>query len=312
MEELSPFQRALSARRGRYNAQFRQARSLDAQEFLAHLRDAVGPVVDACDAGDADPVPVTDALVDLSVALGGRRQLDGLWPLLLSLVRFVGTAPRRVPVALANALHHLTVSPAGRPADWISTVVSLAEQTDEVDELLDAGAVAAWRCGLAQLRHSALDTAARLRPELVRLALGESSTVDMTRLARDPWFDPGGVDPVALRVVRRVGAFRGFGGVFARPPVVSTSGGHWYASDGVRSWRVYADRFGLAYRRVEALPAPGGSGYLSLSGGRITDPATDEVLDVPELVDATSWASSGATLAATTPWTHGILFVART
>jgi hypothetical protein len=40
--------------------------------------------------------------------------------------------------------------------------------------------------------------------------------------------------------------------------------------------------------------------------------STGAALELPELADATSWASFGGTLAATTPWTHGILFVART
>jgi hypothetical protein len=310
MEELSPFQGALVARRDRYNAQFRLARTLDAQGFLAHLRDAVGPVVDA---SGGEPVPVTDALVELSVALASRRQPDGFWPLLRSLSRFVGMEPRRVPVSLANALHHLGASPTGRPASWIDTVVTLAGQLDDVAELLEAGAVAAWRCGLAQLRGPAVESAGKLRPEVLRVALGVESTVDFERLAGDPWFDPGSASsPVALRVVRRVGEFRGFGGVFARPPLVSTSDGRWYAVDGEDVWQVFADRFSVGYRRVASLPDPdGGSDGMTLAAGRVTDEATGQVLDVPELAEASSWASSNGTLAATTPWTHGIVFVAR-
>lgn len=295
MEGLSPFHRALRERRDRYNAQFRLARSLDATEFLAHLRDAVGPVVDAA-GGDA--VAVADALVDLSVALAGRREV---WPLLRAVAPFVGAAPRRVPVSLANALYHLGSAPSGRPAEWVEAMVAVAGRAHDVEELLDAGAVAAWRCGLARLRSSAVQVARRLRPELLAVALG-SSTVDLD----SPWSGPS----AGLRVVSRVGAFRGFGGVFARPPMVSTSDGSWYASDGVDAWRVYADRFGFGYQRVVSVPSPGPNDGLLLDGGRVVDPVGGRVLEVPELAEAASWASFGGTLAATTPWTHAIVFVA--
>jgi len=299
LEELSPFHRALSVRRDRYNAQFRLARSLDAAQFLAHLRELVGPVVDAA---GGDPVPVTDALVDLSIALAGRTDV---WPLLHAVAPFVGAAPRRVPVSLANALHHLGSAPSGRPRKWIKTMIELAERARGVDELLDAGAVAAWRCGLAALRGSAVEPATRLRPELLAIAMG-SSTVDSAALA-DPWFDP---DAAGLRVVARVGAFRGFGGVFRIPPGVSTSDGAWYATDWSGAWRVYADRFGFGFRRVSAMPEPGPNDGLVLENGRVVDPVGGQVLDVPELAEPTSWASCGRVLAATTSWTHAIVFVA--
>jgi hypothetical protein len=117
-----------------------------------------------------------------------------------------------------------------------------------------------------------------------------------------------------LLLARRVGGFRGFGGAFRRPPMVSTSDGNWYASDGDDVWRVHADRFGVSFGRATAMPPrPGEVGPLVLkSGGIVHDTATGAALELPELAGATSWASAGGTLAATTPWTHGILFVART
>jgi hypothetical protein len=252
------------------------------------------------DAAGGDPVAVTDALVDLSVAQAGRWEA---WPLLRVVAPFVGAAPQRVPVSLANALHHLGSAPAGRPAEWIEAMTAIAGRAHDVDELLGAGAVAAWRCGLARLRESALEVAGRLRPELLAIAVGSADVAGLG----DPWFDP---EATGLRVVARVGAFRGFGGVFARPPVVSTSDGAWFASDGVDAWQVYADRFGFGYRRLGALPEPRANDGLVLERGRVLDAAHERVLEVPELAEATSWASCGGTLAATTPWTHAIVFVA--
>ncbi|HYQ62667.1 hypothetical protein [Actinophytocola sp.] len=319
----SRFHTVLASRRERYNQQFRlarhHARGLDPAEFLAHLREVVGPIVDAV-AGD--PEPVCDALVELSLALAQRGRLgsagavtDGLRRLLPAIPALLAAEPRRLPVAVVNALHHLEVSPTGDPAGWLDTMLALGQHVTGVSEFLDAGAVAAWRRGLAQLRDAALATAARLPGELVRVALGTTSTVDVSRLAADPWLDPSpGERAEALLLVRRVGGFRGFGGTFRRPPTVSTSAGRWYASDGADAWRVQADRFGVHLGRVAGIPAErGDAGPLVLkAGGIVYDTSTGATLELPELADATSWAGAGGTLAATTPWTHGILFVART
>jgi hypothetical protein len=324
---LSPFHATLAARRERYNQQFRLARhhmrGLDPAAFLTHLREVVGPVVDAVDGVRGDPEPVCDALVELSLALAARGRLgasgavaDALRRLLPAIPGLVAAAPRRLPVAVVNAVHHLEVSPTGDPAGWLGTMLELGGRTTSVAEFLDAGAVAAWRRGLAQLRTSALARAAHLPPALVAVALGTPAEVDLGRLAADPWLDPAfsGRDSAVLLLARRVGGFRGFGGTFRRPPTVSTSDGRWYASDGDDVWRVYADRFGVSLARVPAPPGgPGEVGPLVLeAGGVVTDTASGAVLSLPELADATSWASAGGTLAATTPWTHGILFVART
>jgi hypothetical protein len=324
VETLSPFHTVLAARRERYNQQFRLARhhtkGLDPQEFLAHLRDVVGPIVDAV---RHDPEPVCDALVELSLALAARGRLGSSGAVTAGLRRFlpavpglVAAEPRRLPLAVVNALHHLDVSPTGDPDGWLDTMLELSLRAANVSELLDAGAVAAWRRGLAQLRTSALETAARLPTPLVRIALGTASTVDLARLATDPWLDPAlsERDSSVLLLARRVGGFRGFGGTFRRPPAVSTSDGRWYATDGEDAWRVFADRFGVSLGRVASLPAePGDVGPLVLkAGGVVVDTTTGASLELPELSDATSWASAGGTLAATTPWTHGILFVART
>ena len=319
----SRFHTVLASRRERYNQQFRlarhHARGLDPAEFLAHLREVVGPIVDAV-AGD--PEPVCDALVELSLALAQRGRLgsagavtDGLRRLLPAIPALLAAEPRRLPVAVVNALHHLEVSPTGDPAGWLDTMLALGQHVTGVSEFLDAGAVAAWRRGLAQLRDAALATAARLPGELVRVALGTTSTVDVSRLAADPWLDPSpGERAEALLLVRRVGGFRGFGGTFRRPPTVSTSAGRWYASDGADAWRMQADRFGVHLGRVAGIPAErGDAGPLVLkAGGIVYDTSTGATLELPELADATSWAGAGGTLAATTPWTHGILFVART
>lgn len=329
--EVSGFQKALAAHRERYNAQFRHARltarQLDADAVLTHLRTLAGPAVDAATAAGGDPLAVTDALVDLSYALATRGKLGiagrppapevslGFGSALPTLGRFVAEQPRRVASAVLNALHHLQEAETGHPDGWVQTVLTLADRVPSAAELLDAGVVAAWRCGLARLRASALDVATRVDPAVLAIALGARGSLPddlVGQLEADPWLDPAsaGRSP-RLLVVRRVGAFRGFGGAFATPPTVSHVDGQWYASDGTGCWQVHADRFGAALTRVAERPDPGEPGSpLRLDPGRVV--AGEHALDLAELAEPTSWCAAGDTLAATTALTHSVLFVART
>ncbi|GLZ36762.1 hypothetical protein [Actinokineospora sp. NBRC 105648] len=312
MATLTPFQRALAAGRDRYNARYRQARRRDPAAFLAHLRDRVGPVVDAAGV-EADPVPLTDVLVELSLQVGELDRAEAGFALLRELAPFAGVAPRRVPAAVLNALRHLADSPTGDPVAWSATVVELAARIParDPDTLLAAGGVAAWRHGLARLRPSALARAAALRPDLLGIALGTTSTVDLSALAADPWASPAAAGRPRLQVVRRVGAFTGFGGAFRRPPLIHAAEGRWYATVDEQTWEITTDRFGHALRRVAEAPTGPATGDLTLRpGGRVVDGR--DALDVPELATATSVAAVGATLAATTTFSHSIVFVART
>lgn len=330
--ESTGFHKALAEHRERYNAQFRQARltarQLDAEAMLTHLRTFAGPVVDAAAAAGGDPLAVTDALVDLSYALAVRGKLGvagrapapevslGFGWALPALGRFVAEQPRRVASAVLNAVHHLQDADTGRPADWVQSMLALAGEVTSAPELLDAGVVAAWRSGLARLRASALDVAARVDPAVLAMVLGVTGSVPddlLGRLKADPWLNPGAAaQPVRLLVVRRVGAFRGFGGVFATPPTVSYVDGQWFASDGTGCWQLHADRFGAALTRIAERPQAGPSeSALRLAGGQVVDGSATP-LDLAELAEPTSWCAAGDTLAATTRRTHSVLFVART
>ncbi|WP_258903824.1 hypothetical protein [Actinokineospora sp. UTMC 2448] len=318
VEGLTPFQRALEARREQYNARFRMARhrnrSLSPADVLAHLHTRVGPVVAAA---GGDPVEVTDALVELSFAAAERDALSSpVFDVLPALAGFVGAAPRRVPAAVLNAALHLADADL---AGWLRTLGTLGRliAPSAPDRLLAAGAVAAWRHGLARLRASALAAAAELAPDLRAVALGVSSPVSdaaLAALAADPWAEPNARGAVAVRAVRRVGAFTGFGGRFRRPPVVHAVGGRWFAVAD-QTWELVADRFGAALLPVPGLP-PGPPGVPELSlrpGGLVVDDAgPGGALALPELASATSVAGHGGTLAVTTAYSHAVVFVART
>ncbi|WP_143218913.1 hypothetical protein [Actinokineospora bangkokensis] len=324
---MTPFQLALSKGRDRYNTRFALARyrsrDLSAADFLAHLRDRVGPVVDAAGV-DADPVPLTDALVELSLRLAERGWLAEGTPTALafaalpSVARAAGAAPDRVPAALLTAARHVAAAPVGDVAGWLAAVAEVAAVVPpaEVDLLLGAAAVAAWRHGVALLRRSAVDTMRALPTEVLVRALGSPVSADgVDRMAADPWAAPVGGEP-GLLLRGRVGAFTGFGGQFPRPPVVRAVGGRWYAESAGAAWEVAADRYGWDLRQVAAVPEPDGTAVPPVSpvrlgaAGEVTD-GRGGVLRLPELADATSVAGVGDTLAITTRYSHRIVFVGR-
>jgi hypothetical protein len=331
---------ALVARRGRYNALFADARrawpALDPDHFAAHLRGTVAPIVDAVAAhAPAQAEATADALYRLSLPLVAQAFLGpqsrypaltaGWHDLLVRLAPRVAEAPRRFAGAVTNALHQLALTPGARPADWTEAVAALSPRADGVDELLRAAQVAAWRAGLAHYRLSALEVCRTLPPRLAAHALGAPDRgrtpaeleATLARLRDDPWLDPAEAPtrrrepPRRLQLVRRVGAFRGFGGSFIAPPTVTAPSEQFVVTDGEGHWRLAADRFGATLHRTAAPPIGPGVADPPLRldrHGRVTH--GQQSATFPDLAGSHSSAADRTTLAATTPLSHAVFLVA--
>lgn len=324
----------LEARRDRYNALFAEARQrrprLAPAAFADVLRVTVAPLAAAVAAAAPERLtPAVDALYELALDLTGQDLLgpgarnphlvNGWGTLLPGLARFVAEAPRGVGGAISNALYNLAATPGARPAEWSGLMLRLAEVSPDAAALLTAGQVAAWRAGMAHYRAGALAVSRTLPPTLVRVALGLPAAPDpveklIEALAADPWLDLAQrhVPPSArqLRVVARVGAFRGFGGEFLRPPIVEAAGEHLLVSDGEAAWLLVADRFGATLHRrtgvsTTALRAP----FALAKDGTVK--AEGQSVRFAELAGATSHAATPHTLAVTTALSHAVTLVAR-
>jgi hypothetical protein len=223
--------------------------------------------------------------------------------------------------SITNALYKFGLVPGSRPADWIRIMLSLGQREAQLQPLLDAGRVAAWRCGMAQYRRQALDLCDGLDDQTVRIALDVPAEVTepvggiVTRLRTNPWAGIGaGPGDASLQVMRSVGGFRGFGGPFIRPPYVSSAAGHILAGDGEQWWTVYADCFGTALVR-------GGSGILP-PAERATSPfhldANGSVQSgsrrarFEQLHDILAVAETDHTLAVSVAYSHRIFLIAGT
>jgi hypothetical protein len=341
------FAAALADRRTRFNALFAEARrfrpSLDLAIFQDHLKSTVAPIVErAAEHAPAQAGAVTAALYELSLDLVGQEFLGmrsrypalvaGWQRLLPALAAHVAAEPRRVPGAITNALYHLSTTPQAQPQLWMDSVLGLAAAGAETETLLAAAQAAAWRAGLAHYRQGAIDLCRRLPPRLAAMALGlpASAIADATaeagperleralaRLRDDPWLDPaeawGEAAPKRrLQLVRRVGAFRGFGGLFMAPPTVTCPAGQFVVSDGADQWLLCADRFGATLHRTTAAttgPARMAEPFYRLdSRGKVTRGKHNAVF--PELAGSQSSAADEATLAVTTALSHAVFLIA--
>lgn len=325
---------ALRVARPELNARFGHARrrmpGLDGEAFGAFVVAAIGPIVDAAAALARDRAgEVAYAAYDVALELVGQRLAGGgardprvgaAWSRLLAAVPgHVLVDPPRVALAAANALVQLAGTPGARPEAWGAEMIRIAPQAAALGAWLAAGQVLAWRAGLAHYRASALALLARLPASLaaaiLSLPAGADPAAVIARLTADPWFDPA--RPASgVRVVARVGGFRGLGGLFVVPPRVS-GGAQLVVGSGDEGWVLCADACGASFHRASdgelaaAHAADGGAALpagVALVGNTIEHAGGTIALPVRGAI--TSVARVGSTLALTGADTHAVVLVA--
>ena len=315
----------LRASRGELNARFAMARrrlpALDGAAFGQFLVDAVGPLCDAVPSRDV--AAVAHAAYDVALELCGQRlagagardgRVGAAWSaLLVPAAAHIAAAPEATLSAAANALVQLAAAPGARPEAWAEVMGTIAARAASIEEWLTAGQVAAWRAGLAHYRAGALEAADRLPPALALELVGAGGAwADVrARLRADPWHDPARPQS-ETRVVARVGAFRGFGGLFPVPPSVAGGGECFLVESDGDAWILFADACGATFHRAgeEDLraAAAGGARAPGWRGHRIE--VGGQAIDLPVRGEVTSAALAASTLALTTSHSHSVLLVA--
>jgi hypothetical protein len=315
------FAAVLKSARTEFNARFAQAQrnypALDAAAFAEFLETTADPLVRAVATAQPDAAADTArAAYDAALTLAGRQlaglharthSIDDAWrKVLCAAAPIVAVAPERLISAVSNAVHNLAATPETRTADWIASLQTLAPRAGNADTLLQLGQVLAWRCGMAHYRNAALDTAGRLPAPLALAAVGAPETADWptenTRLRANPWYVPGNTAPLH-GFVMETGRFRGFGGLFAKPPRVIAGNDGIAVYSGDEAWRLHADAFGATFLRI----APDGTRASPQTKSRrpagIALPAW--------LGNPTSVAETDTTIAVTGETTHSVLLFAR-
>jgi len=325
-----PLADALRRNRQIFNAKFAAATKaetpIDAAEFHRHLAHTLDPIVRSVSTEFAERTDLlVDALYDLSLDLFRQGLLgpkaryapvaDAWQSLLPRIPKLLAREPARVAGSITNALYNLARTPGTRPKDWLTNDFSLCQS---VGEFLDYGLILAWRCGMPQYRQSALEKAKSLNPRLAANALGlpanttpERLTDTVRVLATNPWVFPQNALRNAkrqLQIVATAGAFRGFTGPFLTPPTIASIAGDMVATDGTATWKLHADIYNSMLLRCDATAAKPAADLARIEpDGTLHWQGLERTF--PELVRATSIASTGDTVVITISTSHHLFLV---
>lgn len=339
------FTAILKSGREEFNAQYALAKkqfpALEAESFSNFLRSTLDPLVVRVHSTNPEAaVAVAQAGYEVGLELVAQRLVGAqarhpwiqqLWDEVLpGAEQHVTAAPREVIGALSNAAHQLGTVPGARPQDWLGILTRLAPLAESPETFLKAGQVAAWRCGLAHYRESALAVADLLPPALALAALtvperqgdetGSSQTAGEAvaiwpeirqRLQEGRWTrglgnngrgGHGQLEPSTPRLMRRTGSFSGFGGLFPEPPRLVVAQDQIYVRSGAEGWLLTADAFGATFHR--ATPE-------ELAATRPQIPQVPAGVEVPQDIGpVTSVARLDHTVAITGALTHAVLLYA--
>ena len=250
---------ALRERRDYFNARFESARHaaqrLNADALFDFIRQAIAPLVLAVDAQTPARVP---AVVDAGFAVGLSLVSAGIWPssprigllkraystTFCALSQAIAVDPQRLLPRLSNAL----LTPGLNAELWLACMEGIASALSSPAQVLDAGIVCAWRCGLAHYRDAAL-TRVELLPNAALWALFAPIQGDVSALKAalhaQRWYR---ADAPLLpnQIAARVGAFVGLGGLFSAPPIVCSDGVDLYVRSAAAQWLLIADAYGMS------------------------------------------------------------------
>lgn len=328
MADLSPaLISVLRSARAELNQEFAQVKraypALDGPLVLAFVARCLDPVVRAVHAIAPERVPdVVRAGYALALDLIAQRAtarspaLERCFVEVLPLLAaHVAAEPERVLGALANAVYNLELAGA-RCEAWQHWLAELGPRCETVEQLLALGSVCAWRAGLAHYRSGALEQVSRLPAAIRCAALGGSDGTDLdalrAALARDPWYAPD-VSP-GLRVAAQVGSFRGFGGLFTRPPEVRALGEQLLVTSGEEAWLLYADPFGATLHRATSQELAASVRHTARPPQLVLDQnmlvGHGVRLALPLAGQVTSLVATRSTLALTSAFSHAVVLVA--
>lgn len=161
--------------------------------------------------------------------------------------------PKQNMHRLVSALKSIQNEKSTNIVMWISLMSEIALATEYSDIFYKGIFVAAWRCGAALYRESALHTLGTL-PENITAAIfgvkGKSSTEVAAFLLANP-LQPA--DSLVSHpknktelVKRFIGDFSGFGGQFITPPVITCENEDVFLTDDRQTFRLHADAYGYS------------------------------------------------------------------
>jgi len=281
MEKLKPgtFAGILKKNRSRYNTLFsvkgRGNARVDGEKFSRYIRTIIGPLMELIEgtdeAGRAGPgalEAMVDALyvriLDLCAGdyLGSARRPyfdDVFIPLTRAFWKLLLHDTDAFLSGLVSAIIRVAAVSPTAVKTWSGRLLALDTGTMTIDDFRTCGFIAAWVSGMASCRERALHYCEIVPPGTFFTLMGTGPDARdgiarddvLFKLKASPWAHPCGEAEPGSVIVRPVGGFRGYRGVFTKPPVVYVEGDEIIASDGASAYAVCADIFGHSIRAVE-------------------------------------------------------------
>ncbi len=275
---VSPvLERILRERRHAYNFRVSEARSrfphLNATDAASFFVNDLAPLIDALSTLPSVGSDQLESICDIAVEVGAKATglrllgvnavepwVTELWRNTFpALAQHIAANPLAVITELSHATAQFSAHRASRPQQWLQLLKVHGPKAADLAQLRSLGKVFAWRSGLAHYRTGALAAADQLPTELVEAALQipapQSWAEWRDALNASRW--PGSLVE-ATGVLAKVGAFRGFGGVFLEPPTLATCDGDLIARSGGDAWTICADLFGATLHRTQDHGEPAG------------------------------------------------------
>lgn len=201
--------------------------------------------------------------------------------------------PARIIKALTSARQRISRYSPQAAQMWISLMQQVMPLIKDLSELLAAGRLAAWRCGMAHLRRR-LDVSAISDQRIISLIFADEK--DPAQSLEHRW------NPGKTTSGTAAGGFTGMGGTFSRPPLVAQKGDLVFVSDERYTRVLFADRFGhILHDCSPDLVDPSAFTLKPVTS------ATKKVSDIlGRYSDLTSWVHHDATLYLTTRSSHAV------
>lgn len=151
--------------------------------------------------------------------------------------------PGRMLGKLYSAAQKISRHDAQKTDNWLELMSKIMPLVSEEAELLKAGRVAAWRCGMAHLRLLSQDYQ-DLPGDILKVIFAEEAQNPEKLLQR--WVDKKEPQKKA------VGGFTGYGGPFSWPPLVAVKDDTVFAFDGKKIAALFVDRYGAVFQDCPA------------------------------------------------------------
>jgi tellurite resistance protein len=201
--------------------------------------------------------------------------------------------PAKLLQALSIALTRISRLNGKAASNWLEVMTKIMPLANDIDEILQAGRIAAWACGMAHLRQQ-IDFSADINEKILEKIFSRKKvTLDSLKEASAGSEQDEG---------KSLGGFTGLGGHFSSPPMLCAEKGIVYASDGNRTCAVFADKYGEVM--LDCPDHLSESLKFRLTPVKTATARAREILNL--YPDLTSWVINEETLMLTTASSHSL------